>query len=150
MLSTTWTKDRWSCVGLTSYQLRKTAKDSEITLWSEQHTSSAMCTRWTATEYCELRDLVLSRVTLFNVRRGGKPTRLWHFRNGTAQCSWWWMARHKQHRPLQWHRTPNVQQLQTHLSNWKEQPLGADIVSIDHYNCHGKVNWHFNAAMCGN
>jgi len=39
-------------------------------------------TLWTATEYCELRDLVLSRVTLFNARRGGEPARLtlqeWH------------------------------------------------------------------------
>jgi len=58
-----------------------------------------MSTRWTATEYCELRDLVLSRVTLFNARSGSKPARLtlkeqhnahdygWHDRNNTDHCN---------------------------------------------------------------
>ena len=31
---------------------------------------------WSTSEYCELRDLVLSRLTLFNARRGGEPARL--------------------------------------------------------------------------
>jgi len=31
---------------------------------------------WSSTDYCELRDLVLSRLTLFNARRGGEPARL--------------------------------------------------------------------------
>jgi len=31
---------------------------------------------WISADYCELRDLVLSRLTLFNARRGGEPARL--------------------------------------------------------------------------
>jgi len=31
---------------------------------------------WTSTDFCELCDLVLSRLTLFNARLGGEPARL--------------------------------------------------------------------------
>jgi hypothetical protein len=32
--------------------------------------------RWTATEYSELRNLTVTRLTLFNARRGGEPARM--------------------------------------------------------------------------
>ena len=48
----------------------------QYTLNRVSHLISDEYTLWTATEYCELRDLVLSRVTLFNARRGGEPARL--------------------------------------------------------------------------
>jgi len=31
---------------------------------------------WTSTDFCELHDLVLSRLTLFNARCGGEPAHL--------------------------------------------------------------------------
>jgi len=53
------------CQQLRDYTLRRIA---ELTS-DEYHV-------WNAAEYCELRDLVLSRLTLFNARRGGEPARL--------------------------------------------------------------------------
>ena len=46
---------------------------------------------WTSQEYIELRDLVVSRLTLFNARRGNEPSRL-RVRDWTDACNGVWIS----------------------------------------------------------
>ena len=47
--------------------------------------------RWTSQEYVELRDLAVSRLTLFNARRGNEPSKL-RVRNWTVSCNSVWIS----------------------------------------------------------
>ena len=50
---------------------------------------------WTSSEFVELRDLVCSRLTLFNVRRGGEPARL-RATDWQDACNGVWIDRSRQ------------------------------------------------------